>query len=104
SPTPSRTTPQCPWDVYSQRHTSVITTSSGTASLMAATARCTTPSSAYARLPTSSFDSGTPNRRTAGIPSSAASTASRTTSSTDVCATPGIDDTGRRTPDPGTTK
>ena len=40
-----RTTPQWPCDVYSQRHTSVMTTSSGSASLIARVASWTTPSS-----------------------------------------------------------
>ena len=46
STSPSTTTPQWPWLVYSQRQTSVITASSGAASLSARTARCTIPSSA----------------------------------------------------------
>ena len=41
---PSCTTPQWPWSMYSQRQTSVITTRSGNSSLMARTAICTTPS------------------------------------------------------------
>ncbi len=41
----ARTTPQWPWEVYSHRHTSVMTTRSGWASLSARTASCTTPSS-----------------------------------------------------------
>ncbi len=43
---PSSTTPQWPCDVYSQRHTSVITSSSRQAERIARTACCTTPSSA----------------------------------------------------------
>jgi len=38
------TQPQCPWSVYWQRQTSVMTASSGTASLTARVARCTIPS------------------------------------------------------------
>ena len=41
----SRTIPQCPWSVYSHRQTSVITTRSGWASLIARVASWTTPSS-----------------------------------------------------------
>ena len=41
---PSCTTPQWPWSMYSHRQTSVITTSSGTSSLMARIASWTTPS------------------------------------------------------------
>ena len=40
---PSSSTPQWPWSVYSQRQTSVMTSISGTASLIAATADWTTP-------------------------------------------------------------
>ncbi len=42
---PSHTRPQCPWDVYSHRHTSAITRSSGIRFLMWRIARCVTPSS-----------------------------------------------------------
>ena len=42
---PSRKTPQWPCEVYSQRQTSVITTTSGCASFSARTAIWTTPSS-----------------------------------------------------------
>ncbi len=101
--TPSRTTPQCPCDVYSHRHTSVITMRSGTASFSARTPRCTTPSSAKLPEPSSSLASGMPKRMTAGMPSSATSRPSLTSSSTDVWATPGMDWTGLRTPSPGTT-
>ena len=45
STSPSRTKPQWPCDVYSQRQTSVITVSSGCASFSARTAIWTTPSS-----------------------------------------------------------
>ena len=45
---PSTTRPQCPWLVYSQLHTSVMTSSFGTSRLSARTACCTMPSSAYA--------------------------------------------------------
>ena len=44
-------TPQCPWSMYSHRHTSVITTRSGVSSLMALTAICTVPSGSYALVP-----------------------------------------------------
>ncbi len=37
--------PQCPWLVYSQLHTSVMTSRSGNSRLMARIARCTIPSS-----------------------------------------------------------
>jgi hypothetical protein len=38
------TTPQCPWLMYSQRHTSVTTSSSGIASFIARVASWTMPS------------------------------------------------------------
>ena len=41
---PSCITPQWPWSMYSQRHTSVMTTRSGNSSLMARTASWTMPS------------------------------------------------------------
>ena len=44
--TPPSTIPQCPWLVYWQRHTSVMTSRSGTVSFTARTACCTIPSSA----------------------------------------------------------
>ncbi len=43
---PSSTTPQWPWLVYSQRHTSVITSRSGIVSFTARTACWMIPSSA----------------------------------------------------------
>ena len=43
---PLCTRPQWPWEVYSHRHTSVMTTSSGKACLSLRTASCTMPSSA----------------------------------------------------------
>ena len=43
---PSSTTPQWPWLVYSQRHTSVITSRSGMVSFTARTACWMMPSSA----------------------------------------------------------
>ncbi len=45
STSPSRTKPQWPCEVYSQRQTSVITVRSGWASFSARTASWTTPSS-----------------------------------------------------------
>ncbi len=48
----SRSTPQWPWSVYSHRHTSVTTSSSGLrACLIARVASCTTPSSSHAPEP-----------------------------------------------------
>ena len=65
----SRTMPQWPCEVYSHMHTSVITTRSGWASLIARTASCTTPSLSYAPEPCASFSAGMPNSSTAGMPS-----------------------------------
>ena len=78
---PSRT-PQCPWSVYSHRHTSVTTASPGTAALMARTASCTTPFGAYACVPTPSLSFGSPNSSTAGMPSDATSRASSASAET----------------------
>ena len=54
----SRSTPQWPWSVYSHRHTSVITSRSGCASLIARVASCTTPSSSQAPEPSASLSVG----------------------------------------------
>src|SRR4051812_8170784 len=94
---PSRTNPQWPWEVYSQRHTSVITVRSGCASFSARTAICTTPSSSNAPEPVSSFVPGIPNRITASIPTAASSEASATSSLIEKRSIPGIDSTGSRT-------
>ena len=66
---PFSTMPQWPWSVYSHRHTSVITQRSGSADLIASTARCTTPFAASAPEPRASFWSGIPKSSTAGMPS-----------------------------------
>jgi len=60
----SVSTPQWPWSVYSQKQTSVMTTVSGRARLMARTALGTTPESSQALEPTASLCSGMPNRIT----------------------------------------
>ena len=74
--------PQWPCEVYSQRQTSVISTSPGEASRSARSACCTTPSSSHAPDPSSSFSSGIPNRRTARTPSRSSSWASAARPST----------------------
>ncbi len=66
TPPSDRSTPQCPWLVYSHRHRSVMTRSSGWASLMARVASWTMPSSSQAPEPSSSLAAGSPNRSTAG--------------------------------------
>ena len=104
STSPSRTNPQWPCDVYSQRHTSVITTRSGWASLSARTAICTMPSSSYAPEPASSLSAGIPKRSTAPIPEAWISVASATSSEIEKRSIPGIDSTGSRTSEPETTK
>ena len=85
---PRRSTPQWPCSVYSHRHTSVITSSSGTAALSARTHSCTTPSSSHAEEPCASFSAGIPNSSTAAIPSRAASRASSTAAEIDSRAGP----------------
>ena len=97
STSPSWITPQCPWSVYSHRHTSPITSSSGTARFTARAACCTTPCSSYASEPVASFAAGKPKRMIPPRPSRCARSASLTTSSTDVWYTPGSRATSRRT-------
>ena len=100
---PSRTNPQWPCDVYSQRQTSVTTVRSGCASFSARTASCTTPSSSYAPEPTSSLACGIPNRITPGTPAAWISPASSTNSLIEKRSIPGIDSTGSRVPSFATT-
>src|SRR5918999_3970574 len=92
----SSTIPQWPCEVYPHRHTSVITSRSGCASLIARTASCTTPSSSYAPEPCSSLSAGTPNSRTPGMPSACASPASATAFEIDSRSIPGMASTGVR--------
>ena len=100
---PSSTMPQWPWLVYSHRHTSVITSRSGTRSFTARTACWMMPSSAYASDARASFSAGTPKRRIAGMPIPAASLASFSSSSIDTLNCPGIAEMGSRTPRPWVT-
>jgi hypothetical protein len=103
STSPLVTTPQCPCEVYSSKQASSMTTMSGNFFLMARVACWTRPSSFHASEPTASFLSGTPNRISEGMPSSAAFCASATHSSTESCACPGIDAMGLRVAFPGMT-
>ena len=68
STSPSCSTPQWPWLVYSQRQTSVTSVRPGTSARSARSARCTMPSASQAPLPSSSFSSGMPNSSTARTP------------------------------------
>ena len=95
--------PQWPWDVYSQKHASAITYRPLFARRSAWIACCTTPSGPKAPLACSSLLSGTPKISTLRSPRSSSSRPCSTNRSTDICAMPGIDATGRRTPRPGTT-
>ena len=105
STSPSWTTPQWPWSVYSQKQASGMTTSSGSAFLIARVACCTRPSSFHASEPTASFllgDAEQDHRRDAEI--GRHSCASATASSTESCNWPGMrGDRLARTPFPGTT-
>ena len=83
--------PQWPCSVYSHMQTSVMTTMSGTSFLRSRTARCTAPSSSHASLPVASLLSGIPKRITPPTPTAAARSTSRSNSSGEVCATPGIE-------------
>src|SRR5262249_18215256 len=60
----STITPQWPWSVYSQRQTSVATTTSGDALLIARTAACTGAFGSYDADPMSSLCSGRPKSST----------------------------------------
>src|SRR5438067_3826919 len=68
STSPSTTTPQWPCDVYSQRQTSVSTTSSGKRGRSARSACWTMPSSSQAPVASSSFSTGTPKSMIARTP------------------------------------
>ena len=96
--------PQCPWSVYSQRQTSAMTRRSSPASFIARIAAGTIPSGSYPEVPTASFSTGIPNRRTAGIPRPATSRHCSTRRSTDSWWFPGIDRISLCTPSPGQTK
>ena len=98
--------PSWPWVVNGSSATSVITPSSGTACLSARTARWARPSGFHASLPSSDFASGgvTGNSAIAGTPSFATTSASRTSSSTVMRSTPGIEGTATRCFVPSITK
>src|SRR5438094_311491 len=98
-----RRTPQWPCDVYSQRQTSVASTSSGKPARSSRSARWTIPSSSYAPEPPSSFSSGIPKSNTAETPSPTSVSASSTSASTERWAMPGRPASGWTTPSPGQT-
>src|SRR5438034_1492882 len=81
STAPSRTSPQWPCEVYSQRQTSVSSSSSGKDARSPRSACWTIPSSSQAPEPSSSLDSGIPKSIAARTPSSSSSSASRRTPS-----------------------
>ena len=87
--------------MYSQKHMSEITRSSGSSFFKALMAAGTGPSGSRLPLPQLSLDSGMPKRTTAGTPSSAAAAASSTTVSGDHWNWPGIETMGFLTPRPG---
>ncbi len=82
--------PQCPWSVYSSTHTSVMTSSSGTASFIAATACATGPFGSYALDPDASLVFGRPNRSTPPRPSDLARRACSAAADVGSWNTPGI--------------
>ena len=104
STSPFASTPQWPWTVYSHMQTSVITTSCGSSRLSARTACCTGPSSSHALGALGVLVLGDAEQQHAAdaLPPRPR-VASRSSSSTDVCDTPGIDETGVRTPCPART-
>src|SRR2546426_463745 len=69
STSPSCTTPQCPWSVYSHRQASPITSTSGAARFTARAACCTIPCSSYASEPVASLAAGRPKRMMPPSPS-----------------------------------
>jgi hypothetical protein len=75
-------TPQCPCAVYSQRQTSVISTSSGKRGRKARSACWTMPSSSQAPVATSSFSAGMPKSTIDCTPLRTSSSTSRRSSST----------------------
>src|SRR6266540_4106340 len=104
STSPSRITPQWPWEVYSSRQTSVTIRISGTSFFRRRTVSWTAAPSSHASLPVSSFLSGIPNRMTAGTPSERSSWASATASSGERRETPGREEISWRSPFPWRTK
>ena len=86
---PSTTIPQWPCEVYSQRQTSVVSTSSGKRGRSARSACWTIPSSSQAPVASSSFSAGIPNSITARTPLAASASTSRTSPSTSKRAIPG---------------
>ena len=94
----SVSTPQWPWSVYSQKHRSVITSTSGAAAFASRTARAMMPSDDNASLPAASLDSGRPNRITAGMPAAAMVRIIAGRSASGSCDWPGIDPIGVASP------
>src|SRR2546423_2607320 len=82
STSPSTTTPQWPWDVYSHRQTSVSRTNSGKRGRSARNACWTIPSSSQAPVASSSFSAGTPKSSKARTPLEASVSTSRSSPST----------------------
>ena len=91
----ARTTPQCPWSVYSSRQRSARRTSeSPTSSRRSRRASCTMPLGFHASEPSASLWTGMPNRITPGMPRSASSRTSLRNDSRVCWTTPGSDGTG----------
>jgi hypothetical protein len=87
--------PQWPWSVYSSTQTSVITTSSGAALFISATARGTGPSASRPLAPRGSFVLGRPKRIAPPMPCFTSSLAQAPAAFTGSCETPGIVPMGR---------
>ena len=98
--------PSWPWVVKGSSATSVITPSSGTASLIDFTARCTSPSALWASsaIKLLLLAPTTGNRAMAGIPSDAISLAWSTNRSMLKRSIPGIEGIASRWPSPSSTK
>ena len=105
STSPLSTIPQCPWSVYSQRHTSVITRrESPNSRLIFRTAFCTIPASEYAPEPTASLVSGMPKRSMDLTPSFMSLSISRSRLSMLTRSMPGIELISSRLLPPSDTK
>ena len=95
--------PQCPWSVYSHRHTSVITSICGTCRLISHVSRWTAAASFHASEPTASFVSGMPNSSTARRPASAQRRTVSIAASTECWYCPGMEAISLRSPVPSRT-
>ena len=86
----SESSPQWPWSVYSQRHTSVVTVASGNRDLIISVHRCTASFGFHELRPSGCLASGNPNNKKRDMPRSKAVSTSRSAMSTDIRLMPGM--------------